>query len=104
MAMPYLSRMSSASISARGITGMPRCRATCTSTLSRATAEEYTTTWAPSRWAGSWPLNTLAPRRSSRSMVSPRFMSEPVTRYPSVSSTSAIPLMPTPPMPTKWIC
>ena len=40
MAMPYLSRISSASISARGMTGTPRWRATCTSTLSRATAEE----------------------------------------------------------------
>jgi hypothetical protein len=40
MAIPYLSRMSSASISARPITGTPRCRAACTSTLSRATAEE----------------------------------------------------------------
>ncbi len=40
MAMPYLSRMSSASISARGMTGTPRCLATWTSTLSRATAEE----------------------------------------------------------------
>ena len=35
MAMPYLSRISSASISARAMTGMPRWRATCTSTLSR---------------------------------------------------------------------
>ena len=36
MAMPYFRRISSASISARGMTGMPRCRATWTSTLSRA--------------------------------------------------------------------
>ena len=40
IAMPYLRRISSASISARPITGTPRCRAACTSTLSRATAEE----------------------------------------------------------------
>ena len=40
MAMPYLRRISSASISARGITGMDRWRAAWTSTLSRATAEE----------------------------------------------------------------
>ena len=79
-AIPYLSRMSSASISARGIVGIWRCRATWTSTLSLATAEEYTTTWAPSTWEGSWPMKTLAPRRSSRSTASPRFRSEPVIR------------------------
>ena len=39
-AMPYLRRISSASISARGIVGIWRCRATWTSTLSRATADE----------------------------------------------------------------
>ena len=39
-AMPYLSRISSASISARGITGTPRWRAAWSSALSRATAEE----------------------------------------------------------------
>ena len=39
-AMAYLSRISSASISARGITGVCRARASATSTLSRATADE----------------------------------------------------------------
>jgi hypothetical protein len=39
-AMPYLRRISSASISARGITGICRSRATRTSTLSRDTADE----------------------------------------------------------------
>ena len=39
-AMPYFSRISSASISARGIVGTWRWRAACTSTLSRETAEE----------------------------------------------------------------
>ena len=46
-ATPYLSRISSASISARGITGTPRRRASSTSGLSRRTAVEVTTTWAP---------------------------------------------------------
>ena len=40
MAIPCLTRMSSASISARGMTGIPRWRAAWSSGLSRATAEE----------------------------------------------------------------
>ena len=46
MATPYLRRISSASISARGMTGMPRRRASSTSGLSRRTAVEVTTTCA----------------------------------------------------------
>jgi len=51
MATPYLSRMSSASISARGMTGTLRARASSTSGLSRLTAEEVTTTSASRTWA-----------------------------------------------------
>src|SRR5262249_49297404 len=54
-ATPYLRRMSSASISARGITGTPSRRASSTSGLSGFTAVEVTTTCAPSRCAASWP-------------------------------------------------
>ena len=46
MAMPYLIRISSASISARGITGICLRRASSTSGLSGFTAEEMTTTSA----------------------------------------------------------
>jgi hypothetical protein len=79
-AMPYLSLISSASISARGMTGIARCRATCTSMLSRDTADEYTTTWAPATFAASCPTVTLAPSCSRRSMASLRLRSDPVTR------------------------
>ena len=48
-AMPYFMRISSASISARGITGMPRSRAETTSGLSGCTALEITTTSVSSR-------------------------------------------------------
>ncbi len=44
MAMPYLIRISSASISALGITGICRRRASRTSGLSGFTADETTTT------------------------------------------------------------
>ena len=46
MAMPYLSRISSASISARGITGTRRLCASSSSGLSGFTADENTTTSA----------------------------------------------------------
>ena len=48
MAMPWRRRMSSASISARGTTGMRRARAAPTSGLSGLTAVETTTASAPS--------------------------------------------------------
>ena len=47
MAMLYFSRISSASISARGITGMDACLAASTSGLSCPTADDVTTTSAP---------------------------------------------------------
>ena len=46
---PCLSRISSPSISARGITGMCRARAACTSGLSGRTADDTTTTSASAR-------------------------------------------------------
>ena len=46
-ATPYFIRISSASISARGITGIRRRRASTTSGLSSPTADEITTTSAP---------------------------------------------------------
>jgi len=36
-------------------------------------------------------------------VISVSFMSEPDTRYPMFASTSAMPHIPIPPMPTKWI-
>src|SRR5512139_1913042 len=104
IAIPYFIRISSASISARGITGIFRRCASRTSGLSGRTAEETTTTW-PS--AGTFPSPcdrwTVAPIRSRRSVVSDRRRSEPDTRYPRFNSSSAMPLIPIPPMPTKWM-
>ena len=51
-AMPSLRRMSSANISARGITGILRCRAATTSELSLLIALETTTTSASEMWSG----------------------------------------------------
>src|SRR3990172_2555016 len=104
MATPYLSRMSSASISARGITGICFSLAATTSTLSFFTADEMTTTCGEATFSARCPIKISPPSFLSRSVVSDAFMSEPETRYPRLSRTSAIPLMPIPPMPTKWIC
>src|SRR5690606_29496470 len=48
-------------------------------------------------------MNTWAPKPSRRSVTGDGRISEPDTSYPRLSSTSAMPHMPTPPMPTKWM-
>ena len=78
-ATPYLRRMSSASISARGMTGIPRRRASSTSGLSAFTAVEVTTTCAPWRCAASCPSPNRAPSSTRRSVVPLRFKSDPET-------------------------
>ncbi|MBS1172293.1 MAG: hypothetical protein H6R12_1123 [Proteobacteria bacterium] len=53
MAMPRLSRISSASMMARGTTGTRRARAAMTSGLSPFTAVDVTTASAPAMWSAS---------------------------------------------------
>ena len=77
--MPCFMRISSASISARGMTGMPFSRAALTSGLLGATALETTTTSASPRLAASWPRYTRPPSFSRRRVDSERTRSEPVT-------------------------
>ena len=52
-------------------------------------------------FAAAWPSKIVAPRPASRSVMGDRFRSEPETGYPRLSSISAIPLMPIPPIPMK---
>src|SRR5512141_278019 len=104
IAMPYFIRINSASISARGITGIFRRCDSMTSGLSGRIAEETTTTWPSSgTFEAECPVRTTAPSRSSRSVVSERRRSDPDTRYPRFRRSSAIPLIPIPPIPTKWM-
>ena len=63
-ATPYFTRISSASISARGMTGMSRARAAATSGLSARTALETTTTSARATFSARWPM--LMPRAQRR--------------------------------------
>ena len=80
-AMPYLRRINSASISARGMTGIIRSRARTTSGLANFTAEEMTTTSVSgSTCSGRWPYTTCAPLRARRSVVSDSATSDPLIR------------------------
>ena len=78
-AMQRLSRISSASISARRTTGSRCTRAASSSGLSRLTAEETTTTSAPSRLRASWPTVTWMPLSRSRLTLALSATSEPWT-------------------------
>src|SRR5262252_3300148 len=44
------------------------------------------------------------PSVSSRDVTIDFFSSEPLTVYPRFANSSAIPLIPIPPIPTKWTC
>ncbi len=79
MATPYLRRISSASISARGMTGTILALAARTSGFAGETAEEITTTWAEPMFAASCPMKTVPPSARMRRTVSDSFMSDPVT-------------------------
>ena len=78
-ATPCFMRMSSASISARGITGIPASRAATTSTFVGPTAEERTTTWQPSTCSAACPTKIRTPRLARRWVVGPSRRSEPET-------------------------
>ena len=78
-ATPVLRRMSSASISARGIIGTPLARASTSSGLSSRTAVERTTTCASRTFSRACPACTVAPRDSSLWATCPLTRSEPET-------------------------
>ena len=78
-AMARLSRISSASMSARRTTGSRRERAASSSGLSGWIAVETTTTRALARFEAAWPIATGTPRRRSRCTLALSPMSEPCT-------------------------
>ena len=80
IAMPCLKRISSASICARGTTGMWRSRAATTSGLSAFTAVDTTTTSASATLPASWPRTTCAPIFCRRRVAALSPRSEPLTR------------------------
>jgi hypothetical protein len=71
--------MSSASISARGMTGMRRRRASMISGLSGRTADDTTTTSADTTCSGRWPRMTFAPSFFRRRVASFAARSDPAT-------------------------
>ncbi len=100
-AIPYFSLINSASISARGIIGILFSLAVMTSGFSKLIAEDRTTTSTSAIFFLSWPSYIVAPRDESLWVRSVLFRSEPLTLYPRFKSSSAIPLIPIPPIPTK---
>ena len=100
-AMLYFKRISSASISALGITGIDISRAATTSGFPGLIADDVTTTSAPLICSLECPLNTMHPSLSRCSVMDDNFTSDPETLYPRLRSSSAIPLIPMPPIPTK---
>ena len=83
-AIPYFSRINSASSSPRGITGMPSRRASCTSGFCSSTAELTTSARAPPTFAASCPSKTVAPIAASRSVIGESFRSEPLMRVSEI--------------------
>jgi hypothetical protein len=78
-ATPYFRRINSASISARGMTGMWRARASATSGLSGRTADDTTTTSAAPTLPAAWPSCTRTPSPARRRVMSEDFASDPPT-------------------------
>ena len=66
-------------------------------------AVDATTTSAPSICSAVCPGNTRTPRLLRWRVVALCAWSEPDTLKPKLCSTSAMPHMPEPPMPTKWM-
>ena len=79
IATQRLSRISSASISARRTTGRRLARAAVSSGLSRLIAVETTTTSASPSAAAEWPTEILAPLSRSRLTLALSDASEPCT-------------------------
>ncbi len=77
-AMPYLRRISSASISPRGMTGICSRLASCTSGFRSSTAELTTSALAPSRLAAAWPSAMRAPCFDNRAVIGLSFRSLPL--------------------------
>ena len=79
MAMPCFKRISSASMRARGTTGMRRERAAITSGLSSRTAVDTTTASAPSTFAGRCSVLSRTPSDESLWVAELTARSEPLT-------------------------
>ena len=79
IATQVLSRISSASISARRTTGRRRSRAAASSGLSRLIAVDTTTTSASPRFSAAWPMKIATPLSRRRLTLQFSAASEPWT-------------------------
>ena len=71
--------------------------------FSIVTADDFTTTSAPSIFASLCPMKISTPADCKRLALAFKVRSEPDISYPWLCSTSAIPHIPLPPIPTKCI-
>ncbi len=95
------SRMMTPHACARSKTGMPAARAAAISGLSLWTAAVRMMQSAPAMFSARWPMATGMPLRTSSSVETDEFMSEPVIVSPLPRSTSPSGRMDTPPMPMR---
>ena len=96
--------ISSASISARGTTANPRSRGRDDLGVGRAHGRRIHHDLGVAHVAARHAPARCGRRAiASRSVMSVRCTSDPLTSYPRFTSSSAMPLMPMPPMPMKWI-
>src|SRR5215208_6060719 len=88
---------------ARGTTGTERRRASRSSGFVEGIAVEITTCSASPICSAAWPMYTVTPISSSLLVYDDSLRSEPVILCPLLCNTSAMPLIPAPPIPTMWI-
>jgi hypothetical protein len=99
-----LSRMSSASISARRTTGRPRPARLVELGFPGLMAEEITTTSAPCRFSAVWPdMDDGAPGPTGCACGRSPWRPNPGRGSPSTAAPRRCPTCRCPPMPTKWI-
>ena len=103
IAIDFLNLISSANISALLTIGIFFKLAANNSTLSSFIAEDITTILILIKFLASWPIFIFTPIFLKRSIFELLAISLPVILYPRLYKTSAIPLIPIPPIPTKWM-
>ena len=102
-AIPLLNRINSDNISALGMMGILLSNADLNSIFCLDIAPETTNTSIPLIFETKCLLNILIPIFFKCFTEFDSVISDPVTKNPNVCITSAIPLIPEPPIPTKCI-
>ena len=97
------SDISHANATARAAIGKPFFLASTNSGLLSVIADETITNWASARFSNAWPTWIFAPNAFNAVSIGDSFLSDPETENPFANIIRAIPLIPAPPTPIKWI-